>query len=116
MKFSQEQVDDTIIPKVDMSNMKKKNINAGKELVKRTQDLNRNIESIMGKSAKTDSLPISDGLVMYLHNAGDSGERYVRVDFTDYSCCGRANNLNMIMDKEKLKEMADFIYKYLENE
>lgn len=114
MKFSQEQVNDTIIPKVNMSN-NKKNKNVGKELTQRTQDLNRNIESIMGKSTKTESLPISDGLVMYLYNAGDSGERYVRVDFTDYSCYGRANNLNMIMDKEKLKEMADFINNYLEN-
>jgi hypothetical protein len=114
MKFSQEQVNDTIIPKVNMSN-NKKNKNVGKELVQRTQDLNNNIESIMGKSAKTESLPISDGLVMYLYGAGDSGERYVRVDFTDYSCYGRANNLNMIMDKEKLKEMADFILQYLEN-
>ena len=114
MKFSQEQVNDTIIPKVNMSN-NKKNKNVGKELVQRTQDLNNNIESIMGKSAKTESLPISDGLVMYLYGAGDSGERYVRVDFTDYSCYGRANNLNMIMDKEKLKEMADFINNYLEN-
>ena len=35
--------------------------------------------------SKTESLPISDGLVMYLHGAGDSGDRYVRVDFNDYS-------------------------------
>lgn len=100
---------------------KKKKINVGKELVKRTQDLNNNVESMKwfdsttGKSAKTESLPISNGLVMYLYGAGDNGERYVRVDFTDYSCYGRANNLNMIMDKEKLKEMADFINNYLEN-
>jgi uncharacterized protein (DUF2384 family) len=38
MKFSQEQVDDTIIPKMEV----------GKELVKRTKNLNENIESIMG--------------------------------------------------------------------
>lgn len=90
----------------------KKKMNVGKELVKRTKNLNRNIESIMGKSAKTDSLPISDGLVMYLHGAGDSGERYVKVDFNDYSTY---KDFYMIMDRSKLKRMADFIYKYLEN-
>lgn len=92
--------------------MKKKKINAGKELVKRTQDLNNNIESIMGKSAKTDSLPISDGLVMYLHNAGDSGERYVRVDFNDYSSY---KDFYMIMERTKLREVAEFILDYLDN-
>ena len=102
MKFSQEQVDDTIIPKIEV----------GKELVQRIQDLNNNIESIMGKSAKTDSLPISDGLVMYLHNAGDSGERYVRVDFNDYSSY---KDFYMIMDRTKLREVADFINNYLDN-
>ena len=69
-------------------------------------------DSITGKSAKTDSLPISDGLVMYLHGAGDSGDRYVRVDFNDYSTY---KDFYMIMDKPTLKGMADFIYKYLEN-
>jgi len=92
--------------------MKKKNINAGKELVKRTQDLNRNIESIMGKSAKTDSLPISDGLVMYLYDVADGDKRYVRVDFKDYSTYNRSY---ILMKRTKLKEMADFIYKYLDN-
>lgn len=87
MKFSQEQVDDTIIPKVDIFNMSK-------------------------KSTKSESLPISDGLIMYLHGAGDSGERYVRVDFNDYSTY---KDFYMIMDRTTLKGVADFIYKYLEN-
>ena len=64
------------------------------------------------KQSKTESLPISDGLVMYLHGAGDSGERYVRVDFNDYSSY---KDFYMIMDRPTLKGMADFIYKYLEN-
>lgn len=112
MKFSQEQVDDTIIPKMEMFDMSKKSVKVGKELVKRTQNLNNNIESIMGKSAKTDSLPISDGLVMYLHGAGDSGDRYVRVDFNDYSSY---KDFYMIMDRTKLREVAEFILNYLEN-
>lgn len=62
--------------------------------------------------SKTESLPISDGLVMYLHGAGDSGDRYVRVDFNDYSTY---KDFYMIMDRAKLKGVADFIYKYLEN-
>jgi predicted protein tyrosine phosphatase len=96
------------------SNIKsgKKPTNLGKELVKRTQDLNRNIESIMGKSAKTESLPFADGLVMYLYPAGDSSNNYVRVDFNDYSTY---KDYCMIMDKSKLREVADFINKYLEN-
>lgn len=111
MKFSQEQVDDTIIPKVEMFDMSKKSVKVGKELVKRTKNLNKNTDTIMGKSAKTDSLPISDGLVMYLHGAGDSGERYVRVDFNDYSTY---KDFYMIMDRTKLREVADFINQYLE--
>ena len=63
--------------------------------------------------SKTESLPISDGLVMYLHGAGDSGDRYVRVDFNDYSTY---KDFYMIMDRAKLKGVADFIYKYLEND
>jgi len=115
MKFSQEQVDDTIIPKVNMSN-NKKNKNVGKELVKRTQDLNNNIESIMGKSAKTESLPISDGLVMYLYDVDSDNKKYVRVDFKDYSTYNRGLIRSYIlMNRTKLKEMADFIYQYLEN-
>ena len=35
----------------------KKKMNVGKELVKRTRDLNRNIETIMGKTAKSKKLP-----------------------------------------------------------
>ena len=92
MKFSQELVDDTILPKMDLSDMSMKNK--------------------MGKSAKTESLPIADGLVMYLYDAGDTGNRYVRVDFNDYSYY---KDLCMIMDRNTLKGMADFINKYLEN-
>lgn len=115
MKFSQEQADDTIIPKVDMSNMKKKNKKVGKELVKRTQDLNNNIESIMGKSAKpkpkTQSLPISDGLVMYLYDAGDSARKFIRMDFNDYSTY---DDFFMILDRQTLRNVAEFITSYLD--
>lgn len=64
------------------------------------------------KSAKTDSLPISDGLIMYLHGAGDSGDRYVRVDFNDYFTY---KDFYMIIDRIKLSEVADFIKNYLDN-
>jgi hypothetical protein len=119
MKFSQEQVDDTIIPKMEV----------GKELVKRTKNLNRNIESIMGNSAKSqtnkESLPLKrsqptktesfviedDCLVMYLYDAGDKRKKYIRLDFNDYANC---DDFYMILDKPTLKGMADFIYKYLE--
>lgn len=93
--------------------MNQKKVNVGKELVKRTKNINNNIKSIMGKSAKTESLLISDGLVMYLHPAGDSGGNYIRVDFTDY---GTYKDYCMIMNRSKLREMAEFINKYLEND
>jgi predicted protein tyrosine phosphatase len=51
-------------------------------------------------------------LVMYLYPAGDSSNNYVRVDFNDYSTY---KDYCMIMDKSKLREVADFINKYLEN-
>jgi hypothetical protein len=69
----------------------------------------------MGKLVKseTTSLPISDGLVMYLYDAGDSCGNYSRVDFVNYS---NYNDFLMIMDRSKLKEVAEFILKYLDNE
>jgi hypothetical protein len=91
----------------------KKKMNVGKELVQRTKNLNKNIESIMGKTAKSESFDINaDGLVMYLYSAGDNGDRYTRVEFNDYSTY---NDYIMIMDRETLKGMADFINNYLEN-
>ena len=88
-------------------------MNVGKELVQRTKNLNKNIESIMGKTAKSESFDINaDGLVMYLYSAGDNGDRYTRVEFNDYSTY---NDYIMIMDRETLKGMADFINNYLEN-
>ena len=114
MKFSQKQVDDTIIPKMEMSKMTKKPVSVGKELVKRTKNLNKNIESVMGKMAKpkSASLPMSDGFVMYLYDAGDKRNKYIRLDFNDYA---NYDNFYMIVDREKLKRMADFINNYLEN-
>jgi len=63
---------------------------------------------------KSESFDINaDGLAMYLHSAGDNGNRYTRVEFNDYSTY---NDYIMIMDRETLKGMVDFINKYLENE
>ena len=96
--------------------MSKKPVKVGKELVKRT--INYNVESIMntGKvtkpKSKSDSLSVSDGLVMYLYDAGDSHRNFVRMDFNDYSTY---HDYCMILDRSKLKEVADFINKYLEN-
>ena len=94
--------------------MTKKPVSVGKELVKRTKNLNKNIESVMGKMAKpkSASLPMSDGFVMYLYDAGDKRNKYIRLDFNDYA---NYNDFYMIVDREKLKRMADFINNYLEN-
>ena len=93
----------------------KKKMNVGKELVKRTKNLNENIETIMWKSAKpkpkTESLPISDGLVMYLYDAGDSARKFIRMDFNDYSTY---DDFFMILDKQTLRNMAEFITNYLD--
>jgi hypothetical protein len=64
------------------------------------------------KPIKAESFPINtDGndYIMYLYSAGDNGNRYTRVEFNDYS-----TYLVMIMDREALKGMADFINNYLE--
>ena len=74
----------------------------------------------MGKSTKlkTESLPIADGLVMYLYDAGDSPRKFIRMDFVttplenDYSTY---HDFHMILDRATLKGMADFINQYLEN-
>lgn len=115
MKFSQEQVDNTIIPKMEMFDMSKKSVKVGKELVKRTKNLNKNTDTIMGKSAKpkpkTQSLPISDGLVMYLYDAGDSARKFIRMDFNDYSTY---DDFFMILDRQTLRNVAEFITSYLD--
>ena len=68
----------------------------------------------LGKQpTKSESFPITEnGLVMYLYGAGDKADRYVRMDFNDYSNC---DDFLMILDRPTLKGMADFIYKYLDN-
>ncbi len=73
---------------------------------------NQTNEVNMGSQpTKSESFPINaDGLVMYLYSAGDNGNRYTRVEFNDYSTY---NDYIMIMNRETLKGMADFIYKYL---
>jgi hypothetical protein len=75
---------------------------------------NQNNKATMGiQPTKSESFPINaDGLVMYLYTAGDNGNRYTRVEFNDYSTY---NDYIMIMDREALKGMADFINNYLEN-
>ena len=71
--------------------------------------------SIGGKSAKpkpkTESLPISDGLVMYLYDAGDSARNFIRMDFNDYSTYV---DFFMILDRHTLRNMAEFITNYLD--
>lgn len=127
MKFSQEQVDDTIIPKVDMSNMKKKNKKVGKELVKRTQDLNNNIESIMGKSAK----PIEQSIVGENLTATISETNYYARTLNNIFLPKMKNNeyyrlildyenpelktFTMDLNRETLKGLAEFINNYFEN-
>ena len=65
------------------------------------------------KTTKTESFSIDgDHLVMYLHDSGANNSRYVRVDLNDYYTFEK---FYMIMDRAKLKEMAEFILKYLEN-
>jgi hypothetical protein len=74
---------------------------------------NQTNEVNMGlQPTKSESFDINaDGLVMYLYSAGDNGNRYTRVEFNDYSTY---NDYIMIMDRETLKGMADFINNYLE--
>jgi hypothetical protein len=76
---------------------------------------NQSNKATMGiQPTKSESLAINaDGLVMYLYSAGDNGNRYTRVEFNDYSTY---NDYIMIMDRETLKGMADFILKYLGDE
>lgn len=65
------------------------------------------------KPTKSESFVIEDDcLVMYLHDAGDKRNKYIRLDFNDYANC---DDFYMILDKQTLKRMADFINNYLEN-
>lgn len=65
------------------------------------------------KPTKTESYPIEDNdIVMYLHDGGAKNSQYIRVDFNDYSTY---DEFFMVMDRETLRGMADFINNYLEN-
>lgn len=84
-----------------------KNQKNQKELGSRPTDVAKNA------TTKTESFSIDgDHLVMYLHDSGAKNGKYVRVDFNDYYTFDK---FYMIMDRKTLKGMADFIYKYLEN-
>jgi len=91
---------------------------AAAKLVKRTKDLNKNVESIMGKAVKSETesedilyweFDIDKDLVMDLY---DAGNKCVRVELSDYY---NKDYFCMILDAKKLKRMADFLNKYLEN-
>jgi hypothetical protein len=85
----------------------------GKELVKRTRDLNRNIETIMGKTVKPKETfnIIGDGVTLTLSDN-------IRFDLkigAEYANDSYSNmNFIMDLDRETLKGMADFILQYLE--
>jgi hypothetical protein len=89
--------------------MSKKPVKVGKELVKRTQDLNKNIETIMGKVAKSQTFNIidDDEVTLTLSTYGF----LISVDFCNESF---KQYFEMDLDRQTLKGMADFIYKYLE--
>ena len=110
MKFSQEQVDDTIIPKMEL----------GKELVERTKDLNRNIESIMGNSVKS-----YENVVYKIGTIGDQIQinPTIRNDSYQLICWCVDNHCQYQtppsfynMNKDEIRGLADFILKYLEND
>ena len=95
-------------------NKPKKKMNVGKELVQRTKNLNKNIETIMGKTVKPKETfnIIGDGVTLTLSDN-------IRFDLkigAEYANDSYSNmNFIMDLDRETLKGMADFIYKYLEN-
>lgn len=105
MRFSQEQMDDTILPKMELSDMSMKNK--------------------MGKSAKITDVAksattrkpknlyyINDDLVMMLDKAVLKRGEVWRMDFWDYADYN--NDYNIDLDRETLKGLAEFILKYLE--
>ena len=100
----------------------KESTKVGKELVKRTKNLNKNIETIMGKTAKPkpktfkfiDSDDIDEVFDVTLTLSDNSTKRYelFRFDLAD-----NLSNDYFVMDLDRgtLKELADFINNYLEN-
>ena len=94
-------------------NKPKKKMNVGKELVQRTKNLNKNIETIMGKTVKPKETfnIIGDGVTLTLSDN-------IRFDLkigAEYANDSYSNmNFIMDLDRETLKGMADFILQYLE--
>ena len=94
--------------------MTKKSVKVGKELVQRTKNLNKNIETIMGKTAKFTEIFTAidgeDGVTLTLSDSYSKNDllRFYLFDKFNY------DEFEMILDKTTVKQMAEFILKYLE--
>lgn len=125
MRFSQEQTDDTIIPKVDIFDMSMKNKSKlSKEVGDAIMRESAKITDV-AKSATTkkklpqtfkliDSDSIDEAFDVTLTLSDNSTKRYelFRFDLADNMS---NDEFVMDLDRETLKGMADFIYKYLES-
>ena len=105
MKFSQELVDDTILPKMDMSDMSMKN-KMGKSAK----------PTVVAKNATSQKsiqiYSINDTVNVYLSDCSLKNNECFGLDLFDYE----TNEIfGTMMDRDKLRGLADFIYKYLEN-
>lgn len=98
--------------------MSSKSINIGKELVQRTQDLNRNIENIMENSVKS-----YQSSVYKIGTKGDQihinptirNDSYQLICWSvDDHCQYQSPPSFYNMNKDQMKGLADFITKNLE--
>ena len=125
MRFSQEQTDDTIIPKVDIFDMSMKNKSKlSKEVGDAIMRESAKIADV-AKSATTkkklpqtfkliDSDDIDEAFDVTLTLSDNSTKRYelFRFDLADNMS---NDEFVMDLDRETLRGLADFILKYLEN-
>lgn len=114
MKFSQELVDDTILPKMDMSNMSMKNKSKLSKEVGEiiTEKLAKTTD--VATSATTQTFDIVDDEVTLIMNVVDN-DKVELFSFDLYDNFLNEHWGEMNLSREKLKGLAEFILKYLEN-
>ena len=92
----------------------KKKMNVGKELVQRTKNLNKNIETIMGKSAKSQTNKES-----LMEKLSYAGKQFIFHIFTtkdnNLEISLSSNYVHPPVSRKELEELAKFIDSFIES-
>ena len=95
-------------------NKPKKKMNVGKELVRRTKNLNKNIETIMGKSAKSQTNKES-----LMEKLSYTGKQFIfhifKTTDNNVEISLSSHYVNPPISRKELGELAKFIDSFIES-